>query len=322
MRKVTLGKTGLEVSRICFGTWSFGGDWGSFDEDQADATIGAALEAGITFFDTAQGYGFGRSEAILGKALWSRVGRDDVVVATKGGLRMEGDRLLRDASPAWLRSGVESSLRHLGTDVIDLYQVHWPDEHTPPEETGAALAALIAEGKIRHAGVSNYDVKQMEALAANGPVETLQPPYHMFSRALEAEILPYAAQHDIGVLVYGPLAHGLLTGTITAGTTFAPDDWRSQSRDFTGETFAANLAVVERLKGVAEARGISLAQLAVAWTLARPAVHVAIIGARSPSHLDASAAAGDIDLSAEEVAEIDGILAGAVEMYGPHPEGM
>jgi aryl-alcohol dehydrogenase-like predicted oxidoreductase len=322
MRRVRLGQTNLEVSRIAFGTWAFGGDWGAADLQDAKDSIHRALELDINLFDTAQGYGFGAAEQVLGEALreWAR--REDVVIATKGGLRMEGDRLLRDASRRWLREGVESSLRSLGTDYIDLYQIHWPDLHTPPEETAAALEELIAEGKIRHAGVSNYDVQQMEALGRTGRVETLQPPYHLFRREIEDAILPYAAEHDIGVLVYGPMAHGLLAGRMTPSTTFQPDDWRSKSPDFTGETFARNLAVVERLKGFADQRGISLPQLAVAWTLAHPAVHAAIVGAHRPSQLDGTAPAADVELSAADLEQIDAIFADAVPVWGPHPEGM
>jgi len=322
VRYVKLGKTELQVSRIAFGTWSFGGEWGRFDAEEAKATIHRALELGISLFDSAQGYGFGTSERLLGEALWERVRRDEVIVATKGGLRKEGDRLLRDASRAWLRAGVESSLKSLGTDYIDLYQVHWPDNHTPAEETAGALEELIAEGKIRHAGVSNYDVKEMDELSRYGPVETLQPPYHMFRREVEDEILPYTAERKIGVVVYGPLAHGLLTGTMTPETRFSPDDWRSKSPDFSGDTFHRNLEVVERLKGVSQARGITLPQLAVAWTLARPGVSVSIVGARRPAHLEASASAAEVDLTQEELSEIDRILADAVPVWGPHPEGM
>jgi aryl-alcohol dehydrogenase-like predicted oxidoreductase len=192
---------------------------------------------------------------------------------------MEGDHLVRDASGRWLRAGVEASLRNLGTDYIDLYQVHWPDLHTPPEETAGALEDLIRQGKIRHAGVSNYDVDQMAALGRYRRVETLQPPYHLYRREIEDNILPYTAEHDIGVLVYGPLAHGLLAGRMTPSVTFEPDDWRGKSPDFSGETFRRSLAVVERLKGFARGRDVSLPELAVAWTLANPAVHVAIVGA-------------------------------------------
>jgi aryl-alcohol dehydrogenase-like predicted oxidoreductase len=322
MRQVRLGQTDLQVSVVAFGTWAFSGDWGAADLQESKDAIQHALELGINLFDTAQGYGFGAAEQLLGGALRERTRREDVVIATKGGLRLDGDRLLRDASRRWLRQGVESSLRSLGTDYIDLYQVHWPDLHTPPEETAGALEELVGEGKIRHAGVSNYDVEQLQALGRFGRVETLQPPYHLFRREIEEEILPYTAAHDIGVLVYGPMAHGLLSGRMTESTTFDADDWRSKSPDFTGEPFRRNLAVVERLKGLARQRGISLAQLAVAWTLANPAVHVAIVGARRPSQLDGTAPAADIELSQADLKEIDAILTDAVPVWGPHPEGM
>ncbi len=155
--------------------------------------------------------------------------REKVVIATKGGLRPLGNGVVRDASPTWIREGVESSLRALATDYIDLYQVHWPDPATPLAETAEALAKLVADGKIRHVGVSNFDVAQMEAFSATLPVETLQPPYHLFRRAIEAEVLPYTAAHDIGVLVYRPLAHGLLGGHLGPDTQFAPGDWRTRT---------------------------------------------------------------------------------------------
>src|SRR6266446_7875029 len=312
MRYVPLGKAELEVSAIAFGTWAFGGDWGSFDAHESKAAIHHALDLGVTFFDTAQAYGFGVSERLLADALWERARRDEVIVATKGGLRMEGQTLLRDASARWLRQGAESSLRNLRTDYIDLYQVHWPDPRTPPEETARVLEDLVREGKIRHVGVSNYDAKQMEELARYGRVETVQPPYHMFRRDIEAQILPYTAEHDIGVLVYGPLAHGLLAGAMSTGTTFPADDWRSHSPDFTGEQFRRNLHAVDRLKDFARERAISLPQLAVAWTLSHPAVRVAIVGARRPAHLEQTAAAADVTLSDEDRREIDRILADAL----------
>jgi aryl-alcohol dehydrogenase-like predicted oxidoreductase len=262
------------------------------------------------------------AEQLLGDALRERTNRENVIIATKGGLRMDGDRLLRDASRRWLREGVESSLRNLRTDYIDIYQVHWPDRHTPPEETAAALEELVGEGKIRHVGVSNYDVDQMQALGRLGRVETLQPPYHLFRRDIETAVLPYTAAHDTGVLVYGPMAHGLLSGRMTESTTFDSDDWRSKSPDFTGDTFRHNLAVVERLKDWARERAISLPQLAVAWTLSNPAVRVVIVGARRPSQLDETASAADIALSATELQAIDAILADAVPVWGRHPEGM
>jgi aryl-alcohol dehydrogenase-like predicted oxidoreductase len=322
MRDVRLGTTDLQVSAICFGTWAFGGDWGRFDQDQAKATMRHALELGINFFDTAQGYGFGRSEGVLADALWDRVGREDVVVATKGGLRMDGTTLVRDAGAAWLRKGVELSLRNLRTDYIDLYQVHWPDPATPAEETAAALTTLVQEGKIRHVGVSNFDATEMEHLRRFAPVQALQPPYHLFHRDIEAHILPYCARHDIGVLAYGPMAHGLLAGKMTRATLFASDDWRSHSPDFTGDRFLHNLAIVDELRRFATRRDISLPELAVAWTLSHPAVDVATVGAHRPDQLGGSVGAADVKLTDADRAEIDTIMAQSVPMHGPSPEGM
>jgi aryl-alcohol dehydrogenase-like predicted oxidoreductase len=322
MQYVRLGKTEMPVSVLALGTWAFGGEWGAFDEGEAKAAIHAALDKGVTLFDTAQGYGFGVSERLLAGALWERVQREEVIVATKGGLRKEGDNLLRDLSASWLRQGVESSLRNLGTDYIDLYQLHWPDLKTPADETAGVLEEMVGEGKIRHVGVSNFSPQQMGELARHGRVETDQPPYHMFRREIEKDILPYCAEHDIGVLAYGPLAHGLLSGRMTAETTFPPDDWRSKSSDFTGERFKRNLAVVARLQEYAEGRDITLPQLAVAWVISPPAVHVAIVGARRPSQLDTTLPAADVSLTEEDRLEIDRILAEAVPVVGPSPEGM
>lgn len=316
MDKVRLGRSGLNVSRICFGTWQFGGDWGEIDRDEAVAAVRTALDLGVTFFDTAQAYGFGKSEALLAEALGHDIRRDDVVVATKGGLRPEG----RDASADWIRSGVEQSLRQLGLEAIDLYQVHWPDPNTPFEETASALAELVEQGKLRHVGVSNFSAGQMEEFGEILPVETLQPPYHMFNRDIEDEVLPWCRENDVGVLAYGPLAHGLLSGRFSPGDELPGDDWRSDSPLFQGEAFERNLETVERLERFATERGHTVAQLAVAWTLAQPGVHVAIAGARRPSHIKGVAPATDIELSDDDLGEIDGILEGAVQAAGPTPE--
>jgi aryl-alcohol dehydrogenase-like predicted oxidoreductase len=323
MRYVRLGQTGLEVSAVALGTWAFGGDWGTVDLEAAKATIRRSLQEGVTLFDTAQGYGFGAAEQVLAQALRGRARREDVVIATKGGLRMREDgTLIRDTSRGWLRQGVESSLRNLGTDYLDLYQVHWPDPRTSAEETAQAVDELVRDGLVRHAGVSNYGIDEMETLRGYGRVETLQPPYDMFRREIEDEILPYAVKNNLGVLVYGPLAHGLLSGAMNPATTFAADDWRSKSPDFTGATLRTNLRVVERLKHVARGRALDLTQLAVAWTLANPAVDVAIVGAHRPAQLDGTVSAADILLTPEELDEIDAILTDAVPVRGPRPEGM
>ncbi len=322
MKTTTLGRSGLMVSRIAFGTWQLGGDWGRFDEDAAVAAIRRARELGVNFFDTAQAYGFGASERLLGKALRDELtrSRDQLVIATKGALRMTDSGLVRDASPEWLRQGVDASLTALGIDHIDLYQVHWPDPKVPAAETAGALRELIAEGKIGHVGVSNYDAPQMAEFARTLPVETVQPPYHLFRREIEDEVLPYCREHDIGVLVYGPLAHGLLTGTLTDNTTFASDDWRSNSAVFTGDTYRHNLAVVRALEKFAAEGGMTVSQLAIAWTLANPAVHVAIVGARQANHVQDSLAAADISLSNTDVTAIDKIMASATPVAGPSPE--
>ena len=322
MKQTRLGKTDLTVSRLAFGTWQLGGDWGATDERRAIAAIRRAADLGVTLFDTAQGYGFGASERLLAKALQGRA-RDDLVIATKGGLRPQGNGVARDASPAWLRKGVDDSLEALGTDRIDLFQLHWPDPNTPVEETAAALAELVATGKIGHVGVSNFDVAQMQAFDAVLAVETLQPPYHLFRRGIEGDILPYTAAHDIGVLVYGPLAHGLLGGRLTADTVFPPGDWRASSEVFRGDVYRTNLAVVAQLKKLAtEQLGVSLSQLAVAWTLANPAVQVAIVGTRSAAHVDEAVAATGLSLDGDVLGRIDEIMGAAVPVGGPSPEGM
>jgi aryl-alcohol dehydrogenase-like predicted oxidoreductase len=218
---------------------------------------------------------------------------------------------------------VEASLRALRTDYIDLYQVHWPDPAVPFADTADALAKLVADGKIRHVGVSNFDAAQMAEFSQTLPVETLQPPYHLFRRDIEAEILPYAAAHDIGVLIYGPLAHGLLSGHMTAETTFAPTDWRSRSPMFTGNEFASDLWAVSELAKIArDELGASVSQLAIAWTLAHPAVHSAIVGTRDAAHVDDAIAAADLRLDPALLARIDKLIRFAASTVGPTPDSV
>jgi aryl-alcohol dehydrogenase-like predicted oxidoreductase len=309
------------VSRLAFGTWQLGGDWGPTDTTTAMDAIRRAADEGVTLFDTAQAYGFGQSEQLLSAALRG-VPRDQVVIATKGGLRPNGHGLVRDASPAWIREGVDASLRALDTDFVDLYQLHWPDPATPFEATAEALAKLIAEGKIRHVGLSNFDVEQMVAFDVSLPIETLQPPYDLFRRNIETEVLPYTAEHDIGVLIYGPLAHGLLSGSLGPATRFARDDWRSKSPMFQGENYDRNLGVVAELDALATELGVTLPQLAIGWTLANPAVQVAIVGTRNRDHVDEVLAASAIDLDDETLRRIDDLMVDAAPVAGPSPEGM
>jgi aryl-alcohol dehydrogenase-like predicted oxidoreductase len=283
-----------------------------------------ALDLGITLFDTARAYGFGAAEELLGEALRPEIesARESIVIATKGGLRNDGGLPARDSSPAALRRDLEASLRSLGTDFVDLYQVHWPDPATPIAETARTLDAFVREGKVRVVGVSNYDASEMTAFQQVRPIDTVQPPYHLFRRDIEESILPFAREHGIGVLVYGPMAHGLLSGRMTESTGFAPDDWRSKSDMFAGDAFKRNLGIVRRLEALASERGVTVAPLAIAWTLANPAVDVAIVGARNPEQIRQTAPAADIQLSPEDLARIEQILRDEVPVGGPAPEKM
>jgi aryl-alcohol dehydrogenase-like predicted oxidoreductase len=324
MEPVTLGKTDLKVSPIAFGAWELGGEWGSFQTDEAVAAIRRARTLGINLFDTAQGYGFGASERLLATALRNDLdhSRGDVVIATKGGLRNTPDGLVRDSSPAWLRRGVDESLDALGVDYLDLYQIHWPDPTVPFVETAGALEELVGEGKIRHVGVSNFDVDEIAEFGRTRPVETLQPPYHLFRQDAGRELLPFCAEHDVGVLAYGPLAHGLLSGRLDEDSTFAPDDWRSVSPLFHGEPFVRNLDVVHALKSIAGDLGATVSQLAIAWVLDNRAVDVAIVGTRNADHVTDAVAATDLVLSATDRSMIDAVMACAVPVGGPSPEAM
>jgi len=321
-KQVRLGRSELMVSPIAFGTWQLGGEWGKFDEQKAIEAIRHARGLGINFFDTAQAYGFGVSERLLAQALEDELleAREDVVIATKGGLRQIPGGVTRDSSPEFLRDGVDRSLDALGVDYIDLYQIHWPDPDTPFAETGAVLAELRDEGKIRHIGVSNYSAEQLEELSQTVPVETLQPPYHLFAREIEDDVLLWCLDNDVGVLVYGPLAHGLLTGTIDEDTEFPDDDWRSGSPQFSKANLRQNLEVVRQLTKIADELDCTLSQLALAWTLVHPAVHVAIVGSRRPEHIEESVGALDVQLSDANLQQIETVMQGAVTADGPSPE--
>jgi len=322
MRTTRLGATDLQVSKIGFGTWQFGGDWSGLDRDAAIAAVRRARELGINFFDTAQAYGFGAAEKLLAEALAPELSgsRDEVVLATKGGLRREGDRLLRDASPDWLRRGLEESLEHLRTDHVDLYQLHWPDPGTPIAATARALDDFVREGLIRYVGVSNFDEEQMRAFEAIRPLDALQPPYSMLRRGIEARVLPYCRRQGIGVLAYGVLAHGLLTGRYGADARFPEGDWRHGSAVFEGEALRRNVQVVDRLGRIADGLSCTVAQLAVSWALANADVDVAIVGARTPDHIEGTAAAADLRLDVDTLAEIDAVLEDAAAIGGPTPE--
>ena len=324
MQYTQLGDRGPTVSRIAFGNWSAGGDWGGVDRAAAINAMREALDLGITLFDTARAYGFGAAEELLGEALGPEIksARESLFIATKGGLRNNGGVPVRDSSPNALRRDLELSLRSLGTEYVDLYQVHWPDPATPIAETAQTLDEFVRVGKARYVGVSNYDARQMTAFQQVRPIDTLQPPYHLFRRDIEQSILPFAQEHGIGVLVYGPMAHGLLSGRMTETTTFAPDDWRSKNEMFAGDAFRRNLDIVRRLEALASERGMTVAQLAIAWTLANPAVDVAIVGARNPDQIRQTAPAAEIQLSPQDLARIEQIVRDEIPVSGPAPEKM
>ncbi|CAM2914843.1 aldo/keto reductase [Komagataeibacter xylinus] len=305
------------VSRIALGTWAIGGwMWGGADDRNAIATIHEALDLGITLVDTAPVYGFGHSEEIVGQALAGR--RDRVAIATKVGLDWKDDhKPFRNSSPARIRKEIEDSLRRLRTDYIDLYQVHWPDSAVPMEETARTLEALVREGKVLALGVSNFSIAQMEAFGQFAPLCAVQPPYNLFERAMEHDILPYARQHDLAILAYGPLCRGLLSGKMTAETKFGADDLRSADPKFQSPRFAHYLQAVRELQDFArEKHGKSLLALAIRWVLDQGPT-IALWGARRPDQIAAVADAMGWHLSADDRREIDAILARCI----PDPVG-
>ena len=305
------------VSRIALGTWAIGGwMWGGPDDRQAIATIHEALDLGITLIDTAPVYGFGHSEEIVGQAVAGR--RDKVAIATKVGLDWKEDhKPFRNTSAARIRKEIEDSLRRLRTDYIDLYQVHWPDSAVPMEETARTLEDLVREGKVLALGVSNFTIAQMEAFREFAPLSTVQPPYNLFERAMERDILPYARQHDLAILAYGPLCRGLLSGKMTAETKFGPDDLRSADPKFQSPRFAHYLQAVRELQDFARERhGKSLLALAIRWVLDQGPT-IALWGARRPDQIAAVADATGWQLSAEDRHEIDAILTRCI----PDPVG-
>ncbi len=287
MEQIEIGSSGLTTSRIGLGTWAIGGwMWGGSDEKQAIATIRSAVERGITLIDTAPVYGFCSSEEIVGKALKEGGLRDKVQIATKVGLAWKDGKVFRDSRPARLLKEIEDSLRRLGTDVIDLYQVHWPDLETPFEETARVLEELRRAGKIRAIGVSNYSPAQMDSFRAHARLDAVQPPYNLFERDMEADVLPYAEKTGLTILSYGALCRGLLSGKITAATKFEGDDLRKVDPKFTGTRFPHYLQAVKELDALARERfGKSVLALAVRWVLDQGPT-IALWGARRPDQLD------------------------------------
>lgn len=295
------------VSRIALGTWAIGGwMWGGSDESKAIATIRSAVERGINLIDTAPVYGFGNSEEIVGKALEGI--RDKAVIATKVALDWNDDGPFRNATPARIRQEIEDSLRRLKTDHIDLYQVHWPDPLTPIDETARELEKLRQEGKVLALGVSNFSPEQMDAFRDVAPLAAVQPPYNLFERDIEKDVLPYAKDHGLAVLAYGALCRGLLAGKMSPSTRFDGDDLRKVDPKFQSPRFEQYLAAVATLEDYARARhDKTVLALAIRWILDKGPT-IALWGARKPEQIEGVDEAFGWSLSQEELDEIDKIL--------------
>jgi aryl-alcohol dehydrogenase-like predicted oxidoreductase len=307
MEQIQLAGSGLSSSRVGLGTWAIGGwMWGGSDERESIATIRSAVERGISLIDTAPVYGFGRSEEIVGNAL---VGiRDKVVIATKCGLGWKDGKPYRDSRADALRRGIEGSLRRLRVDSIDLMQVHWPDLQVPIEDAARTLEELRREGKIRAIGVSNFSPDQMDAFRAVAPLASVQPPYNLFEREIEADVLPYARRTGLALLCYGALCRGLLSGRMTATQQFEGDDLRKVDPKFQQPRFGQYLAAADALKSLARQRfGKSLLALAIRWVLDQGPT-IALWGARHPGQLDPISEIDGWTIDAETKAEIARIL--------------
>lgn len=295
------------ASRIALGTWAIGGSmWGGADDANASKTIDEALELGINMIDTAPVYGFGHSEEVIGKALEGRRGR--VILATKVGLNWHDGKVFRDSRSARIEEEVEKSLSRLRTDYIDLYQVHWPDTCTPFEETARALENLVKSGKVKALGLSNFSPAQMDEFRKFAPVSAVQPPYNLFEREIERDVLPYAEKNNLVVLAYGPLCRGLLSGRMTADRKFEGDDLRKTDPKFQQPRFGQYLQAVEDLKAIANKHGKSMLALAIRWVLDRGPT-IALWGARKPEQIAGVDDAFGWKLDAEDMQAIDAILA-------------
>jgi aryl-alcohol dehydrogenase-like predicted oxidoreductase len=314
METIEIGDSQLLASRIALGTWAIGGwMWGGTDARDAIRTIEVALDRGINLIDTAPVYGFGRAEEIVGKALEIGGRRERALIATKVGLEWRDGKVWRNAAPLRVRQEVEQSLRRLRTDYIDLYQVHWPDPLVPIEETATALAELVKEGKVRAIGVSNFSPAQLDALRGVAPVRTTQPPFNLFERTVEEDVLPHARNAGIVALAYGTLCRGLLTGKITAVTRFEGDDLRRSDPKFQKPRLDQYLTAVKELDRFARDNfGKTVLALAVRWVLDRGNT-VALWGARRPEQLDRIADVVGWSLDGEAMREIDRILVRAIK---------
>jgi aryl-alcohol dehydrogenase-like predicted oxidoreductase len=310
MKFKKLGDTDMEISAIGFGAWALGGggwqfSWGPQDERASIAAIRRALELGVNWIDTAAVYGLGHSEEVVAKALEGITRRPFVFTKCERCWNEKGE-IYGSLSAASIRSECEASLRRLRTEVIDLYQIHWPEPEGDIEEGWETLINLKKEGKVRHIGVSNFDVAQLRRAERLAPVSSLQPPYSVVRPQVEKEILPYCLESTIGVIVYAPMMSGMLSGAMTREriALLPPDDWRRRSAEFQEPRLTQHLATAEKLRQIGDRHGVTPGVVAIAWTLRHPAVTGAIVGARSAAQVDGIIAAGDFRLTHAEIAEI------------------
>ncbi len=327
-----LGSTDMEITRVGFGAWALGGGgwafaWGGQDDQRSIDAIRHAVRSGVNWIDTAAVYGLGHSEEVVARALEGMSDSERPYVFTKGGLVWdERDRsrpALRLGRPDSLRREIDDSLRRLHTDRVDLYQMHWPAEDgTPIEEYWGVLLDLKQQGKARAVGVSNHGVPQLERAERLGHVDSLQPPLSLIDRQAAADVIPWCRRHGTGVIVYSPMQSGLLSGAFTEerARQLPDDDWRSRDPEFHGERLQHNLAMVERLRPIAARQGVTVAEVAIAWTLCWPGVTAAIVGARNPEQVDGWLGAASVHLGEQEMNEIAAAAAASGE--GPtRPDG-
>ena len=310
-----LGSSDLQLTTIGLGTWAMGGGawkfgWGPQDDQASIQAIHKALDLGVNWIDTAPIYGHGRSEQVVGEAIRGR--RNSLIIATKCGRVWEPGSIEigKSLKANSVKNEVENSLRRLKIDVIDLYQIHWPQPDEQIEEGWQAMADLVKEGKVRYIGVSNFSLSQLKRAHAIHPITSLQPPYSMLKRDIEEEILPYCREKNIGIIAYSPMQAGLLTGKFNRerAAQLPDSDWRSRNPYFKEPQLTPNLQAVEDLKTIAARKDISMAQLSLAWVLRHSETTAAIVGARSPKQIEETAAASGIRLSREEVDAIEAIL--------------
>jgi len=318
------GQTGVDISAIGFGCWEIGGGYGSIEETDFIKAINRALEIGINSFDTAEAYGFGASEKSLAKALGSR--RKEAVITTKFGVGYPDAPNYRDSTRKRVMESIEKSLKALNTDYVDVYLIHWPDRNVPFEEPMRALDDLVKQGKVKAVGLSNFKLNEIQVCMKTHRIDVVQYCWNMFDRRMQKEIFPYCRENNIGVMAYGSLAYGMLTGTLSEEKTFEKNDWRSKRGQlgninlfqhlFGPDHFLKNLRAVEELKGVAKRYGKTLPQLALNWTLSNPVISTALVGCRNPGEVDDNAGSLGWKISDADMKEIDAIFAkhGAVTM--------